>query len=137
MTRQQQLENIIIGTLLESTEDKNFFDDCRCVLTADMFINETNRRIYKIVSDMNRNGKAATDPCSIFEEYGEAVADIAADMVELCTDYSFIHLKTQYNEQQFINAALIGEDYKRSNVQFSDYVRQFITNLYSNERKAS
>lgn len=137
MSRKEQLENIIIGTLLESTERRNYFDDCRCVLTADMFINEKNRKIYNIVSDMNRQGKVNTDPCTIFEEYGEAVSDIVYDMVALCTDYSFLHLKTEYNERLFLHSCMTGEDYKRNDVQFSDYVRQFIINVYSNERKAS
>ena len=134
MTRQQFLENIIIGTLLESNWRKNYFDDCRCVLTADMFSNETNRRIFDIVSEMNKNGKTETDPCTICQEYGDKVLDILPQMLDLVTDYSFIHLKMQFNERKFLNSCVSGKDYERTDVQFNDYVRQFITNIYCNEK---
>lgn len=130
MNRRQQLENIIIGTLLESNTERNFFEDCRCIVTQDMFSDEKNRRIYGLVSKMNGNGKVCTDPCSIFIEYGAAILDIVADMTELCTEWSFIHLKTLYNETCFIKSCTDGIRYERTCVEFVDYVKQFVSNVY-------
>lgn len=135
MTRREQLENIIIGTLLESNGMRNFFDDCRS-LSADMFQNETNIRIFGYVREMNLKGKVCTDPCSIFEEYGEAVVDIVADMCGICTDCSFIHLKTEYNEKHYLASCVFGVEYKRTDVQFVDYVTQFIKVVYDEADKA-
>jgi len=137
MSRRQQLENIIIGTLLESNDERNYFDDCKCLVSQDMFLNEVNRRIYGFVWEMNAKGMACTDPLSIFNEYGEKVMDICADMMEVCTYYSFIHLKTEYNERRFIRSCIAGTDYVRTNVQFIDYVKQFVNLVYKDEEKGS
>ena len=137
MSRRQQLENIIIGTLLESNDERNYFDDCKCLVSQDMFLNEVNRRIYGLVWEMNAKGMACTDPLSIFNEYGEKVVDICADMIEVCTNYSFIHLKTEYNERRFISSCISGTDYVRTNVQFIDYVKQFVNLVYKDEEKGS
>lgn len=134
MTRREQLEKIIIGTLLESTEQRNYYDDCHC-LSPDMFQDDKNRRIFGIIVDMNRQGKVNTTPCDIFNEYNEAVFDIAADMCELCTDYSFIHLKTEYNERHFMASCVFGVEYTRTDVQFEDYVKQFIKLVYEGESR--
>lgn len=134
MTRREQLENIIIGTLLESNEMRNYFDDCRC-LSPDMFLNVTNRRIFGYVREMNLKGKVCTDPCSILEEYGEAVVDIAADMCDVCTDYSFIHLKMDYNERHFLASVAYGVEQTRTDVEFVDYVKQFIKLVYDEDKK--
>lgn len=137
MSRRQQLENIIIGTLLESNDERNYFDDCKCLVSQDMFLKEVNRRIYGLVWEMNAKGMACTDPLSIFNEYGEKVMDICADMMEVCTHYSFIHLKTEYNERRFIRSCIAGTDYVRTNVQFIDYVKQFVNLVYKDEEKGS
>lgn len=126
MTRREKIENIIIGTLLESTDEENYFDDCRSSLTEDMFLDETNRRIFSLVAEMNAKGKHRTDPCSIFEEYGEKVLDLCPVMADKMVEYSFIHLKTQYNEGQYIMEQSYGIEARYTNVQFVDYVRQLI-----------
>ena len=56
MDRRQQLENIIIGTLLESTWRHNYFDDVKCLVSVDMFRDETNKRIYGLIWEMNSRG---------------------------------------------------------------------------------
>lgn len=126
MTRREQLENIIIGTLLESNEERNYFDDCKCFVSQDMFIDDANRRIFAIIKEMNGRGKVCTDPCTIFKEYGAEVLDLSCRMVDLCTDYSFIHKKTQYNEMRFVASCATGVEYKGTDVQFVDYVMEFV-----------
>lgn len=125
MDRRQQLENIIIGTLLESTSQRNYFDDVKCLVSADMILNETNRRIYGLIWEMNAKGMEDTRPSDIFAEYGADVADICADMCGLCTDFSFIHLNTKYREECFLSGRR-----SRKDVTFSDYVNQFIILSY-------
>lgn len=134
MSRRQQLENIIIGTLLESNDERNYFEDCRAVISQDMLTDEINKRLYGIIWEMNACGNPCTDPCSIFKEYGEKVADILPQMLALCTDWSFIHKKTQYNETQYLNSLLYGVKYERTNVQFIDYVKQFIQIVFKDEK---
>lgn len=125
MDRRQQLENIIIGTLLESTWRHNYFDDVKCLVSVDMFRDETNKRIYGLIWEMNSRGMVETTPSDIFAEYGASVVDIAADMCDLCTDYSFIHLNTKYREEQFLKGCK-----GRKEVTFGDYVNQFIIMSY-------
>ena len=133
MNRRQQLENIIVGTLLESNAERNYFDDCRSTVTSGMFLDDTNRRIYGLISEMNNKGMTNTDPCSIFTEYGEAVLDIVSRMCELCTDYSFIHQKFMYNEWQYLKSCINDRYYEPTSVQFEDYVKQFIKSVYEDE----
>lgn len=135
MTRRQYVENIIIGTLLESTEKRNYFDDCRCCITEDMLEDELNRRIFSIVAEMNAQGNVRTDPYSIFEKYGEVVLDILSDMMDLVVDFSFIHLKMDYNERQFLSGLVNGTEAKRTDVEFVDYVKQFITLVFSKDEE--
>lgn len=130
MSRREQLENIIIGTLLESTENRNYYDDCN-IITEDMFQIELNKRIFCLVRDMNTKGKKSTTPFDILMEYGEKVMDICADMAGLVADFSFIHLKMQYNERKYLESCILGMEPKRTNIQFVDYVKTFVTLVYS------
>ena len=126
MSRRDKIENIIIGTLLESNGERNYFDDCRSCVTADMFNDPTNRRIYGIIEEMNASGNACTDPCSIFTLYGENVLDIVTVMADRMAEDSFIHLKIDYNERRYIASLATGSHYKPTDVTFADYVNQFI-----------
>ena len=126
VTRRQQIENIIIGTLLESDGKTNYFDDCRSMLGVDMFRDETNRRIYGLISEMNAKGVSDTRPYSIFGQYGESVADIVPRMCELMAEWSFIHKKVQHNEGRYLYSLVSGAKVSYTTVQFGDYVGQFI-----------
>ena len=130
MSRRQKLEKIIIGTLLESNSERNYFDECKAII-PEMFTDDVNRRLFTIISEMNAAGKKETDPCSIYKEYDFMVADILPRMLELCTDYSFIHLKMEYNERRYIDSCITGNEYKGTDVQFVDYIKQFLTVVYS------
>lgn len=125
MERRQKLENIIIGTLLESTWRYNYFDDVKCLISEYMFRDEVNRRIFGLIREMNANGKIDTTPADIFAEYSAKVLDIVTQIVDLCTDYSFIHLNMRYRETCFLS----GCQTKR-NVTFNDYVNQFVMMSY-------
>lgn len=124
MDRQQKIENIIIATLLESVGGINYYDECRNC-TADMFRDEVNRRIWNLIVEMNAKGLEETNPCDIFNEYGDAVVDILPRMCELVCDFSFIHLKAEYNERQYWM-----ESIGPTEVSFTDYVNRFMINYY-------
>ena len=136
MDRRQELENIIIGTLLESKDGVNYYDDCRCAITEDMFLDEDNRRIYALIVEMNRNGHEATDPCSIFEVYGAEVLDIMPHMCEMCTEWSMIYKKWYYNETQYLSSEFGDADPKYTDVSFSDFVGWFVKLVYDEKREA-
>ena len=135
MSRKQEIENIIIGTLLCSTEDDNYFSSCRCCVTEEMFADEVNRRIYKMIAEMNAHGIQDVNPYTIFERYGEAVMDICYRMCELSSQYSFLHRKTQYNERQFLIYHGYGQVPHYTDVTFDDYVNRFIQDYYNYEGK--
>lgn len=135
MSRRQEVENIIIGTLLESNWRKNYYDDCRCVVSQEMFEDETNRRLYGIISEMNMRGDIETDPSSIFDAYGSEVLDILPAMLELVTEYSFIHKKVEYNEREFRKSAAYGCKPRYTEVTFTDYVNLFLKMVYGNEKR--
>ena len=136
MERRQVLERIIIGTLLESNKLRNYYDDCRCCITADMFTDDLCGRIYGIIAEMNAAGKIETDPCSIFDAYGDKVLDIVSDMCELCNDYSFVHKKAQYNKLAHIISEFHGIEPRYTDVQFDAYVNEFIQKVFYEERES-
>lgn len=135
MTRREKLENIIIGTLLESTGEMNYFDVCRCSITADMFTDDLNRRIYTIVSEMNSKGEVDTRPSVIFDRYGVDVIDLLPQMVDMVTDFSFIHLKMDYNEKRYLASLTTGMEPQYTDVTFADYVEALVKIHYNEERK--
>lgn len=134
MTTLQRLEKIIAGTLLESGFRVNYFDECRCCITADMFTDKVCRRVFSIVSDMNSEGLTETDPKSIFEKYGAEVLDILPDMLDLVVDYSFVKLKMEHNEKIFRVASANGTIPMYSYKTFMDYVSAFLK-LYEDEKR--
>lgn len=129
MNRRQHIENIIVGTLLDSTEDRNYWSDCRSCVCAEMFADKVNARMFGLIADMNGGGKVPS-PYGILVEYGQAVIDIVEEMCERCTEYSFDIMRTRYNEERYLLLLSQGVDYGYTNVQFSDYVNQFITMAY-------
>ena len=135
MDRRQEIENIIIGTLLCSTEDNNFYTNCRCCITDDMFSDDVNRRIFRMVAEMNAKGQEEINPYTILMAYGDDVLDICYRMCELCTEYSFIHKKVQFNERQFLIWCLYGYRPKYTEVKFDDYINKFIQIVFSNARQ--
>jgi len=135
ITRQQYLENIIVGTLLESVEGMNYYEETKYMITPDMMQDETNRRIYTYIVDMNAKGMNKTTPCDIFEEYGEVVIDILPRMCELCNEYSFLWLKFDYNERRYLASEVYGVNGRETEVQFSDYVNQYVKMIFDGKTK--
>jgi hypothetical protein len=135
MSRKQEIECIIIGTLLCSTEEDNFFSCCECSVTEGMFADEVNRRIFRMVAEMNAQGMKEVNPLTVYERYGKEVEDICYRMCELSSQYSFLHRKTQYNERQFLLYHGYGYTPHYTEVKFDDYVNRFIQDYYYDESK--
>lgn len=134
MMKIQHIENIIIGTLLDYSGDE-YWEDVRCNITEDMIKDETNKRIFHVISDMHKKGKTMTTPCDLYTEYGFLVEDIVPRMCELANDYSFLALKTQYNSNQYLAQYIYGVQAKYTEIKFKDYVSRYINLLFDEERK--
>lgn len=131
----ERLENIIIGTLLESTADDNYYTDCRCCITEDMFMDATNRRIYHYISAMQAGGKSDTRPSDIFTEYGAEVVDILPSMTDKVNNYSFMYLKWVVNEGSYLYHLNTGVKVRYTNVMFSEYVNAFVKMYFYEEKR--
>lgn len=134
MNRRQQLENILIGTLLESTEERNFYLECCCMVTEDMIQDGANRRIYHIIAEMNAKGMQDTRPTTIFETYGDSVIDLLPDMTERCANDSIIEKKMQYNKVEHLKSYNEDRAPRYTDVDFTVYVTEFLKYVYEEER---
>ena len=134
MTQRQRLENIIIGTLLDIADH---YDECKSCITADMFLDDRNRRIYEIVTEMRSEGTWQTDPHSIFQRYGEKVLDLLPYMCEVCTEFSFEWKKTRFNEDVYLKNIIYGDNLQPTGVEFIDYVSQFLNIALKDEKTAT
>lgn len=132
MNTRQHLEKIIIGTLLDIT---HHYDDVRGYITEDMFSDSTCKRIFGLITQMRAEGAELTDPSSIYQRYGESVVDIIPTMCQLCSDYSFEYMKLRFNEDAFIANELLGTSYPKTNVRFTDYVKNFINLVMEDEKR--
>lgn len=135
MHRRLEIENIIIGTIVTTYEGRDYFRHCRYCITPDMFSDEVNRRLYIIVSEMYESGRRDINPLTIMETYGDKAEDIMVRMVELSTDFDFMHMKTMYNERQYLIFAGYGIEPKYTNVQFTDYINRFISLVFNDKQK--
>lgn len=131
MKRRQKLEHIIIGTLLDITDH---WEDCRNTITEDMFTDATCRRIYGLIRQMKQEGADHTDPYHIYKRFGEEVTDIIPRMCEICNEYSFTYQRCWYNERLFLASFITGEVLPPTDVEFIDYVNQFLKLVYENEK---
>ena len=125
MSRRIELENIIIGTLLDDVGDEHYVNDCRSFITKEMFEDETNRTLYGYIMELSAKGEDYS-PLGIYSHYGQSVTDLVPAMVEKVTDYSFVHKKSLYNERQWLGSQVFGVKPAYTDIRFSDYVMAFI-----------
>lgn len=126
MNRREQIESIIVGTLLNSDETANYFADVKSVISSDMFVDSRRGRIYNIVAEMNAKGIATVCPYSIYE-YLKCVIDapILVYMTELAADWHFLAKKVEYNEWIWMTGQK-----RYTNVMFNDYIKRFVQLVY-------
>lgn len=126
MTRSQEIENIIVGTLLNSFETDDWYRDCAICITADMFEDSRNAKIYSTITTMYKAGIKVITPLNIFE-FGDDETKSSVDyIVELATNYHYLVKKCYYNESVWIERTINGKRYRYTEVKFSDYVAKFV-----------
>lgn len=132
MTRRQEIENIIIGTLL-NTFDTDWFADCSYCITADMFTDERNARIYSAIRGYRKTGDKAITPYHLCL-FDDKMLSLAVYMEDLATDFYFLVKKVNYNERVWIAREFEGKRCRYTDVKFSDYVGKFLE-MVIGERK--
>lgn len=133
MTRRQEIEDIIIGTLL-NTFDTDWFADCRYCITTDMFEDERNAKIYSAVCEYRKSGNfriTAYDLC-IFDN---SLLSLAPYMVSLAINFYFFIKKVNYNRNVWRSRQSTGKLYRYTDVKFSDYVGKFLEMIIIERKK--
>ena len=133
MTRRQEIENIIIGTLL-NTFDTDWFADCSYCITADMFMDERNARIYSAISKYRKTGDKAITPYHLCG-FDKTLLPLAGYMSDLAGDYYFLVKKVNYNERVWIVRTFGGKRCGYTEVKFSDYVGKFLEMVIDERKK--
>lgn len=129
MDRRQEIENIIIGTLLNECDNRDWYKDCRYCLSLDMFKDERNRQIYSTIKEMKDKGLKDTTPYDIVT-FSKGLQNLAVYMCDLAFSFYFEIKKLNYN---LIRMYLNRNDY--TSVEFSDYVTKFIQLSFRKEKK--
>ena len=132
MTRRQQIESIIIGTLLNSINGKNYYENCKSCITSDMFQSGENAKIYETIAEMSNNGKTDFSPYHL-AMFNERLLDIASYMCYLATDFYFEDKKARYNAMCYFYSNGKRPEYTR--VSFDDYVSRFIQIVFGKNAK--
>lgn len=130
MTRRQEIENIIIGTILNNYSGEDYMNDCKCCITADMFADKRNEKIYAKVFEMQKSGYNDITPYDIVA-YNEEMIEYASYMCELASDWHFLYKKVLYNERQWLRSLSSDYNSKYTYVQFTDYINKFIQLVFS------
>lgn len=124
MTRRQEIENIIIGTLL-STFDTDWFADCCYCITSDMFKDVRNAKIYSAIVEYRKDGDKSITPYHLCK-FDNVLLSLAGHMTELTVDYYFLAKKVFYNESVWVLRQIEGKRYRYTDVKFTDYVAKFL-----------
>lgn len=132
MTRRQEIENIIIGTLL-NTFDTDWFADCGYCITADMFKDERSIKIYSAICEYRKTGDKIITPYHLCE-FDNDLLSLAGYIAELAGDYYFLAKKVNYNEKVWLARQIESKRYRYTEVKFTDYVGRFLEMVIS-ERK--
>lgn len=124
MTRRQEIENIIIGTLL-NTFDTDWFAECSYCITADMFEDIRNANIYNVICEYRKTGDASITPYHLIR-FDKNLITLAEHIIDLATNFYFLVKKVEYNETVWRYRLIDGKRYRYTDVKFSDYVSKFI-----------
>lgn len=134
MTRRQEIENIIIGTLL-NTFDTDWFADCSYCITADMFMDERNIKIYSAICEYRKTGDKVITPYNLCK-FNNDLLSLAGYIVGLAGDYYFLANKVNYNEKVWFARQIEGKRYRYTDVKFTDYVGRFLEMVISERKKS-
>lgn len=124
MTRRQEIENIIIGTLL-NTFDTDWFADCSYCITADMFTDNRNAKIYSAICEYRKTCDTSITPYHLCK-FDKNLLPLAGYIIDLATNFYFLVKKVEYNEAVWCCRLIDGKRYRYTEVKFLDYVCKFI-----------
>lgn len=134
MDRREQIENIIIGTLLNSDENNDFFESVKYCVTSDMFSDSRRSKIFDLIKEMNSKGIKRTYPDAIYDYCNQKLSkEQLSYLLELAIDWHFLMKKVEYNERVWMSNSNIHKRY--TSVTFDDYVSRFVKMAFNDERK--
>ncbi len=129
MKRTEQIEKIIIGTILNTTDGFSWMDSVRYCITPDMIKDEKRKKIYSLAVKLYDCGSSEFTPKDILDycllnkiEYD----DILDEMLGLAASYYYMSKKVS----MIVRYSFIGKVMKP--VKFDDYVTRFILNTFKN-----
>lgn len=132
MSRLQEIENIIIGTLLNSF-DIDWLVKCSFCITADMFKDNRNSKVYSAILEFRKTGKTEITPLNLYS-FDESLFPLISHMITLATDCYFLVKKLNYNENVRLARYFLGKQYRYTDVSFTDYVNKFIDGVILERR---
>lgn len=137
-SRRQQIEDIIIGTLLCDTRGRNHFPDCQCLITADMFQDERSRRVFSAIKKMREHNLSSTTPLDVCQQFPE-MASLSSFMCDVAIENDFVDKKVLYNDNIYLFKNFLAKENESvppyTTVKFSDYVTALIKIVYSNAKQ--
>lgn len=132
MDRRQEIERIVIGTILNSTKANDFIGSCRCCITPDMFSDERHQDIYKAAIALKSLGNDDINPLSVWLACPNLPADY---LCELAADWSYEAKRYYYNRNIYYCDPKKNKRYTR--VTFDDYINRFMELVISNGERDS
>lgn len=133
-SRRSQIEDIIIGTLLNDTSGRNHFPDCQCSIVEDMFEDERSRRVFSAIRKMHEANLTSTTPFDICQRFPE-MASLSSFMCDVAIENDFGVKKVLYNDNIYLFKNFLAKENESvppyTTVNFSDYVTAFIKIVYS------
>lgn len=134
MSRLQEIENIIIGTLLNSF-DIDWFAECSFCITSDMFKDDRNSKIYSSICEFRKAGNIEITPLGLYN-FDNSLSPLIGHMITLASDFYFLVKKSNYNEGVRLARRFEGKQYRYTDVSFKDYVTKFLDGVIL-ERRAN
>ena len=126
MSRREELESIILGTLLNSFGTTEFYDECKDVITEETFTTPLYGEIYKLVRAAFESGMDEVNPLSVCQMHGwDLPVEIIMTMVELSRAWDFTTKMAEYNDKVFHTDTRLHKKYSRA--KFSDYVSRLFS----------
>ena len=137
-SRRSQIGNIIIGTLLNDTRERNHFPDCQCSIVEEMFEDERSRRVFSAIRKMHEANLTSTTPFDICVQFPE-MASLSSFMCDVAIENDFEDKKVLYNDNIYLFKNFLAKENESvppyTTVKFSDYVTALIKIVYSNAKQ--
>ena len=124
MTREYKIECIIVGTIMNNSVCNDYYNECRFIITDDMFADEFHKKIYRAVKKIWESGMKYISPLEVFQEIG-GTPETAYNLCVLSSEFHFEYMKYVFNrnERHKINGKP-----NLTRIQFVDYIKQFVKN---------